>query len=120
MVDAVGIEILRHLAEAAHPPRAVVLQHLIPVIGGEAPVLAILREGIGGRTSLSVEVEVTWLHPGLHAIATDANGDITLQDDLVLTGMLMGSTHLLVEDILHEIPEVYHLCIGLRQLSGPL
>ena len=120
VIYTIGIEILRHLAEAAHPPRAVVLEHLVPVVGGEAPVLSVVREGIGWCSSLSVEVEVTRLYPGLHTIATDADGDITLQYHLILTCILVGSTHLLVEDILDEIPEVEHLSISLRQALGPL
>ena len=54
MVNAVGIEIFRHILETAYPPGTVVLQHLIPVIGGEAPVLTVGRERIGRRTSLSI------------------------------------------------------------------
>ena len=69
MVYAVGIEELRHLAEAAYPPQATILQHLVPVVGGEAPVLTIGRERIGWRTGLSGEVEVFGLYPCFHTIA---------------------------------------------------
>ena len=36
------------------------------------------------------------------------------------TGMLMSRTHLLVEVILHEMPEVNHLLLWLRQVGRPL
>ena len=112
MVDTVGIEILCHLTETAHPPRAVVLQHLVPVVGGESPVLTICREGIRRSTSLSVQVEVLGFYPGLHTVATDADGDITLQDDTMSTGIGMCSPHLGIEVELYEIPES-HLLIDL-------
>ena len=69
MVYAVGIEVLCHLAESSHPPLAAVLQHLVPVVGGEAPVLPVGRERVGRCSCLSVQVEVLRLHPGLHAVA---------------------------------------------------
>ena len=106
MVDTIGIEILRHLTESAHPPRTVVLQHLVPVVGGESPVLPVCREGIRWRTGLTVQVEVLRLHPGFHTVSADADGDVTLQDHTVLAGMGMGFMHLGIEVILHEIPEV--------------
>ena len=106
MIDTVGIEELRHLTEATYPPLATVLQHLVPVIGWEAPVLTIGREWIGRCTSLTVEVEVLWFYPSLYTVARDTNGDITLQDDTMVAGIFMGSMHLLVEVILYEVPEV--------------
>ena len=112
MVDTVGIEILCHLTETTYPPGAAILEHLVPVIGGEAPVLSVGREVIGWRTGLTVQVEVFRLYPSLYTVTTDTDGDVTLQDHTVLTGMGMGSTHLLVEVELHEIPEG-HLFIDL-------
>ena len=41
VVDAVSIKELRHILEAAGPPLASVLQHLIPVVGRESPVLSV-------------------------------------------------------------------------------
>ena len=77
MVDTIGIEVFSHLTETTHPPRTAVLEHLVPIVGGEAPVLTVSRESIGWCTSLTIEVEVFRLYPGLNAIATDADGDIT-------------------------------------------
>ena len=69
MVNAVGVEVLCHLAEAVHPPAAVVLHHLIPVVGGESPVLAVGRERIGWGTGLLTHVEVAGFYPSLYAVA---------------------------------------------------
>ena len=113
VVDAIGIEIFSHLAEAAYPPAAAVFEHSIPVVGGEAPVLSVYGEGIGRCTGLTVQVEVFRFYPGLYAVTADADGDITLQDDLVLPGVGMGSAHLLVEVELDEIPEC-HFFVYLR------
>ena len=112
MVDAVGVEVFGHLAETTYPPAATVGKHRIPVVGGEAPVLAVGGEGIRRCTSLSVQVEVLRLYPSLDTIAADADGNVAFQDDLVLTGIGMGGTHLLIEVELDVIPES-HLFIYL-------
>ena len=113
MVDAVGIEELRHVRETAYPPQTVVFEHLIPVIGGEAPVLTVSREIIRGCTSLSVQVEVTRLLPGITAIAVHADGDITLEDHALAAGIVVYLTHLCVQQVLYEIEE-RHLFIYSR------
>ena len=69
MVDAVSVEVLGHLAEAAYPPLTAVLEHGIPVVGGEAPVLTVGRERIRRRTGLSVKVEVLGFYPSLYTVA---------------------------------------------------
>ena len=57
MVDAVGVEIVLHLGETAAPPEEIILGHLVPVVGGEAPVLATCIEIIGRSTGRSVQVK---------------------------------------------------------------
>ena len=118
MVYAVGVEVLLHLAETAHPPRAAVGQHLVPVVGGESPVLSVGREGIGRSTGLPVEVEVAGLHPGLHAVARDADGDVTFQYHAMRARIRMSSTHLTVEVVLYVVPEI-HLLLGLLGNAAP-
>ena len=120
MVDTIGIKELCHLAETTYPPRATVLQHLVPVVGGEAPVLAIGRERIGGRTSLTVQVEVLRFYPSLHTIARDANGDVALEDDMMVAGKFVGSMHLLIQIVLNEIPELHLLIGSLDSSNGSL
>ena len=66
MVDAVGIEILLHFAEAAHPPLAAVTEHLVPVVGRESPVLPVSSKLIGWCSCLSVQVEVFRFCPDRH------------------------------------------------------
>ena len=78
MIYAIGVKVLGHLAETAYPPRAAVFQHLVPIVGGEAPVLSVGRERIGWGTSLTVQVEILWFYPSLHTITADADGDVTL------------------------------------------
>ena len=120
MVDTIGIKELCHLAETTYPPRATVLQHLVPIVGGEAPVLAIGRERIGGRTSLTVQVEVLRFYPSLHTIARNANGDVALEDDMMVAGKFVGSMHLLIQIVLNEIPELHLLVSGLDSSNGSL
>ena len=44
MVNTESVEVLAHLAQAALPPGVVILGHLVPVVGREAPVLAVCGE----------------------------------------------------------------------------
>ena len=57
MIYAVSIEIILHLLEPRAPPAEVILRHLIPVIGREAPVLAACIEIIRRSTGRSVQIE---------------------------------------------------------------
>ncbi len=59
VVDAVGVEVLSHLAETCLPPGKTVLVHLLPVVGRESPVLSEHREIIGRSTGLAIHVEQT-------------------------------------------------------------
>jgi hypothetical protein len=52
MIDAEGVEILGHLEQTLTPPQETILAHLVPVVRGEAPVLAIGGESIGRCASL--------------------------------------------------------------------
>ena len=106
MVDTVGIKVLCHLAEAAYPPLAAILQHLVPVVCRKAPVLAVGREWIGWCTSLTVQVEVLRFYPCLDTVATDTDRDVALEDDTVHASILMSRMHLTVEVELYVAPEV--------------
>ena len=106
MVNTVGIEVLCHLTEATYPPLTTVLQHLVPVVSGEAPVLAVGREWVGWGTGLTVQVEVLGFYPCFNTVATDADGDVALKDDAMHSRMLMSCMHLTVEVILYVAPEV--------------
>lgn len=117
MVDTVGVEETGHALEATHPPLASVAEHLLPVVGGESPVLPVDGEVVGGRTSLAVEVEVAGLHPYVTTIAADANGDIALEDHVLLARIGVGLRHLGEEEVL-DVVEERHLAIGFRAGRG--
>ena len=110
MVDAIGIKVLRHLAESLDPPRASVGQHGVPVIGGESPVLSVGRERIGWCTGLPVEIEVARLDPCLDPVAADADGDVALENHLPAAGIVVCAAHLTVQAVLDEVPE-RHLAV---------
>ncbi len=112
VIDAVGVEVLCHLGEASHPPGAAVLEHLVPVVGGEAPVLAVGGKGVGRGSGLAVEVEVAGLNPSLHAVAAHADGDVALEYDVALAGIVVGLAHLLVEVVLHIVPVGHFLVLA--------
>ena len=81
MVDAVSIEKLCHVLETAFPPCASVFQHLVPVVGGEPPILSVDGEIIGWRTSLSVHVEVFGFYPNVTTVTTDTNRHVAFEYD---------------------------------------
>ncbi len=74
MINAVGIEIIRHFAKTAYPPGVAIACHRLPVVSGKSPVLTQIGEIIGWRTTLGIHIEKTGCSPGINAIATDADG----------------------------------------------
>ena len=96
MVDTVSIKVQRHVLEAANPPLATILQHFMPVVSRESPVLAICREIIRWSTRLSIEIEVLRLHPHITAIAVYTDRNITLQNDTLCHSMLVSRLHLCI------------------------
>ena len=76
VVDAISIKKLRHVLETAHPPGAIVAQHLVPVVGWETPVLTFNREIVGRSTSLAIKIEVMWFCPNVATISIHANRNV--------------------------------------------
>ena len=107
MVYAEGIEVLRHFTHAGAPPGIVVFGHLFPVVGGEAPVLAVGGKGIRRCTSLAVHVEEFRVLPGVNAHAGYADGKVSLQGHAVQVGIVHGFPQLLVQQELHVAVEAY-------------
>ena len=119
VVDAVGIKELRHVLETAHPPGAIVAQHLVPVVGWEAPILPFNREIIGRRACLSVEVKVMWFGPHVATVAVYPNGDVAFQYHALSASMLVGMAHLGVKQILNKVMESHLLVsLGRRRREG--
>ena len=89
MIDAEGVEVLFHPLHALLEPvgkrelmtllPARLL--LMPVVGGEAPVLSIYREGIRRCPCRTVHIEEFGMGSRLHTVTIHANGHIPLQDD---------------------------------------
>ena len=117
MVDAVGVKIFRHVGEAAHPPLAVVLEHLVPVVGGKSPVLSVDREVVWWCSCLSVEVEVARLLPHVASMAVHADGDVALEHHALGAGIVVGLLHLAAQHILHEVVEG-HVLVGRIACAG--
>ncbi len=105
MVDAVGIKELRHILESANPPHTAVVDHLLPVVSRESPVLTVDRESIRWSTSLRVKVEILRLMPYITAVAVHADRNVALQDYATSHGIFMSGAHLVVQ---------YKLCIIIK------
>ena len=103
VVDTIGIEILGHLTETTHPPTATVLEHDLPVISRKAPVLAVDRKIIGRRTGLAIQIKVVRLHPSLHTVAADADGNVSLQNDTLRTSIIGSRKQLFMQAELYII-----------------
>ena len=109
MVYTEGIEILGHLAHAGLPPSIVVLGHLFPVIGGEAPVLAVLCKGIRRGAGLAVQVEQVGVLPGVCTVAAYPNGKVSLNGHPVQVGIVHGLPELTVQQELEVAVEAHFL-----------
>ena len=127
VVDAEGVEVFGHLAQAALPPGIAVFCHFIPVVGGEAPVLAVFREGVRRCAGLRVHVEELRVAPGVHAGRTDADRKVALEDDALGAGVCANLFQLFVEVELLEAGESDLLRMGVpvglrlfRGIDGPL
>ena len=105
VVDTEGVEVLAHLAEAGLPPGVAGLGHPLPVVGREAPVLAVRREGVRRGAGLGVHVEEVGIGPGVGAEAAHAYRQVALKDDALVVGIGHGLLELDVELVLDEVPE---------------
>ena len=100
VVDAQRVEVLLHVAQSL--TEQVVHLLVFPVIGREAPVLSVHREGIGGRSCLHVEMEELRTGRGFCTLTVHANGQVTLQDDAFLAGIVGCCLQLEVQVVLDE------------------
>ena len=113
MVNAVCIEEFRHVGESSHPPNTSIIEHFFPIIGRESPILTIGGEIVGWSTCLSVQIEVSWLHPHITSIPVHSDRYVSLEDDVLSACILMDFFHLAVEQELHIIIECHILvCLG--------
>ena len=103
MVNAIGVEVLGHLAETFHPPCITVLLHHIPIVSRESPVLPVHRKIIGRSTGLSVQIEIVRFFPGFHTVAADADRNVTFQHYTMCTGVLGSCQQLLMQIELYVI-----------------
>ena len=107
VVYAEGVEVLCHLAHALFPPQVAVFFHLFPVVGGEAPVLAILGKGIRRCSGLAVHVEQFRELPGISTGTAYADGKVSLEGHPMQVGVGNGLTELFVQQVLQEAVEIY-------------
>ena len=101
VVYAEGIEIPAHDAQAALPPGVPVGLHGLPVVGGEAPVLAVGAEIIGRSPGRAVQVEQFRMEMGLGAVGTYADGQVAFEIDPVGTCITHLFAQLLIQMVLH-------------------
>ena len=118
MVDAVGVEVVLHLREAAAPPVVTVLSHLVPVIGREAPVLTADTEVIGRCTRRGVEVEQVGLNGCVHRVGTDADRYIALHRHAYRVCVGYSVAELLVGVELQEVVQAFLLFVALGEEGG--
>ena len=98
VVNAEGVEVAGLLLEALPPPAEVLCLHRSPVVGGEAPVLPIDSEVIGGCPCGLLGVEKMRSTPYIHAMRCYSNGEVSLEEDSSRFGVVTYLLHLAVED----------------------
>ena len=103
MVDAEGVEVASLLLKALPPPAKVLCLHRCPVVGGEAPVLPIGSEVIGGRPCGLLGVEKVRSTPYIHAMRCYSNGEVALEEDSSCFGIATYLLHLSIEDELQPV-----------------
>ncbi len=112
MIDAVGVEIFGHLLQSSFPPSVSFLGHFFPVVGGKTPVLTFHGKIIRWCSGLSIQIKEVGLCPGFHTIGTNANRDVTFQNDAVFTGVCADFFQLFVQMVLDEVMDgdvIFHL-----------
>src|SRR5574343_631941 len=77
MINTDGIKIVSHLNEALVPPFKLIALHLLPVIGGESPVLTVNGKIIRWGTRLHIHMIQPGVHPCVYTIAIDPNRNIS-------------------------------------------
>ena len=105
VVHTISIEVGSHGLQTRTPPGVSVFFHLLPIVGGEAPVLSVRRKGIGRSTGLTVEVEQMRVGPGGHAVAADAYGNVAFEHNSLCASLLVCPAHLTVQNVLHKAVE---------------
>ena len=116
VVDSVGVEVTVHLCQTPPPPSVAILRHPLPIVGGEAPILTILREEIGRRTCLTVKVIEFEGTPRVNAATANANRQIAFQNYAATACVSSSLAQLAVEFVLHIAPESY---VGIVWRIGP-
>ena len=100
-MNSFGVEIAAHLAQARLPPGEVVLGHLLPVVGREAPVLSVGAEEIGRGAGGGVEVEQFRMPVGLGAVGAHPDGQVALQGNALGACIVHFRAELPVQVVLH-------------------
>ena len=118
MIHTVSIEIVLHLLETTLPPTEVILGHLIPVIGREAPVLTADREIIGRSTGRSIQVEEVRINSCIDRVRADTDRYITLHRYADRVRISDCVSELLVRMELEELIEILRLTVTLSQESS--
>ena len=118
MVDAEGVEVLAHLAQAALPPVVVVLCHLVPVVGGEAPVLTVHAEEIGRCAGAGIEVVELREAGSVHTVAAHSYGQVALQVNSLRMGVGHCVRKLEVQVPLYPAEVVFRQIVALAAVGG--
>ena len=79
VVHAHGAEVALEVRHPPAPPLVPVLAHDVPVVRGEAPVLAVRVERVGGGARARAHAEQLGMHPRVHRGFVHADGQVALQ-----------------------------------------
>ena len=100
VVYAIGVKVACHVAEALYPPLSAVAEHGFPIIGGEAPILSVCAEVVGGSSCLTVHIKIVWVCLYIAAVAVHSDGYVAFEHDSEGLGMGVDVAHLGVEYVL--------------------
>ena len=115
MIEANHIIHLGGSGKTLDPPKIAGIRHLLPVVNGIAPELAVFRKGIGGTashhlgTAVFIQLEQLRRRPYIGGIQRHVNGHITDDADTLFVGVSAEGLPLAVKLILQEILEEHVL-----------
>ena len=105
MIDPECVEIIAHVFESLFPPGIAIVSHLFPVVGRKTPILPFDGKIIGRGPRLLIHVIELRRHPGITAIAVNANRDIPLEDNSMFVRIVYRIPQLKMQMVLNEILE---------------
>ena len=102
MVYAVCVKVIGHFAESGHKPCVVITGHILPIICGHTPFLAVNGKGVGRCACLAVCMEKFRMDPDVTAVTVYAYRYVSFKQYTFAVCIFLYISKLLVQMELYE------------------